>query len=67
MAHSNITEGQSWSNGKPSHLRPNIINKIKTLRIVAVQSRVAGRYGLRSGVKAKWFPGLGVRAVRLES
>jgi hypothetical protein len=33
---------------------------------VTVQSRVAGRYGLRSGVKAKRFPGLGVRAVRLE-
>jgi hypothetical protein len=26
---------------------------------VTVQSRVASRYGLRSGVKAKWFPGWG--------
>ena len=33
---------------------------------VTLQSRVASRNGLRSGVKAKRCPGLGVRSVRLE-
>ena len=54
--------------------QPNALNllekgirvKGKEFRLVTVQSRVASRYGLRSDVKTKWFPGLGVRTVRLE-
>ena len=34
--------------------------------LVTLQSRVASRNGLRSGLKAKRRPGLGVRSVRLE-
>jgi hypothetical protein len=41
--------------------------KKKEREEVTLQSRVASRNGLRSGVKAKRCPGLGVRAVRLES
>lgn len=34
---------------------------------VTLQSRVARGYEIRGDAKARWFPGLGVWAVRLES